>query len=235
MGSQIAQSIAQVFKVPEVALYERASDTVYRGGPQTTLPDDQLRDAARTESAWSSLQLEDLHSSGPAGRPCAGQPGHGRARRFPKPLCRRWRNWAASRIERARAQESAAHAEASRQNEQLKATLLDALAHEFKTPLTSIKVAISSLLTASGQDPVERELLTVADEEADRLTTLLNRTIEVARIEAGHVKLHRTAVRGAGSGGRRAGSTQAVLRGPRRARFVSGGSAAGRRRPGHWW
>jgi two-component system sensor histidine kinase KdpD len=96
-------------------------------------------------------------------------------------------------IERARAQEATSHAEATRQNEQLKATLLDALAHEFKTPLTSIKAAITSLLTNSGKDPVERELLTVADEEADRLTTLLTRTIEVARIEAGHVKLHRTA------------------------------------------
>ena len=94
-------------------------------------------------------------------------------------------------IERARAQEAANHAEATRQNEQLKATLLDALAHEFKTPLTSIKAAITSILTNSGRDPVERELLTVADEEADRLTTLLNRTIEVARIEAGHVKLSR--------------------------------------------
>ena len=94
-------------------------------------------------------------------------------------------------LERARAQEAANHAEATRQNEQLKATLLDALAHEFKTPLTSIKAAITSILTNSEHDPVERELLTVADEEADRLTTLLTRTIEVARIEAGHVKLSR--------------------------------------------
>jgi two-component system sensor histidine kinase KdpD len=94
-------------------------------------------------------------------------------------------------LERARAQEAANHAEATRQNEQLKATLLDALAHEFKTPLTSIKAAITSVLANARRDPVERELLTVADEEADRLNTLLTRTIEVARIEAGHVKLSR--------------------------------------------
>src|SRR5579884_1967485 len=54
VGSQIAHSIADVFHVPEVALYDRAADEVYRGGPQTTLTDEQLRDAARTESAWSS-------------------------------------------------------------------------------------------------------------------------------------------------------------------------------------
>ncbi len=94
-------------------------------------------------------------------------------------------------LERARAQEVANRMEASRQNEQLKSTLLDALAHEFKTPLTSIKAAITSILTNSAGDPVERELLTVADEESDRLTALLNRTVEVARIEAGHVKLNR--------------------------------------------
>ena len=33
IAAQIAQSIAQVFRIPEVALYDRATDTVHRGGP----------------------------------------------------------------------------------------------------------------------------------------------------------------------------------------------------------
>ena len=37
VAAQIAQSIAQVFRVPEVALYERATDVVHRGGPATSL------------------------------------------------------------------------------------------------------------------------------------------------------------------------------------------------------
>jgi two-component system sensor histidine kinase KdpD len=190
VGAQIAQSIAQVFKVPEVALYERATDEVHRGGPQTSLSDDQLRDAARTESAWSSLSLKTSILPVRLGGRILGSLGLVGAT-LSEAALQAVAQLGGIALERARAQEAANHAEATRQNEQLKATLLDALAHEFKTPLTSIKAAISSLLTNSGKDPMERELLTVAEEEADRLTTLLNRTIEVARIEAGHVKLSR--------------------------------------------
>lgn len=190
VGAHVAQSIAQVFHVPEVALYDRAADTVYRGGPQTTLSDDQLRDAARTESAWSSLIQKTSILPVRLGGRVLGSLGVVGAT-LSEAALQAVAQLGAIAIERGRAQEVANRAEAARQNEQLKATLLDALAHEFKTPLTSIKAAISSILAGPGHDPAERELLTVADEEADRLTALLNRTVELARIEAGHVKLHR--------------------------------------------
>ncbi len=53
-------------------------------------------------------------------------------------------------IEKARALEEASHAEAARQNELLKSALLDSLAHDIKTPLTSIKAAVTSLLGTGG-------------------------------------------------------------------------------------
>jgi two-component system sensor histidine kinase KdpD len=74
----------------------------------------------------------------------------------------------------------ASEAEAARRNEQLKAALLDALTHNLRTPLTSIKAAVTALIAASGRpdDPISREgrrdLLEVIDEESDRL----NRFIE---------------------------------------------------------
>jgi K+-sensing histidine kinase KdpD len=76
--------------------------------------------------------------------------------------------------------ERASEAEAARRNEQLKAALLDALTHNLRTPLTSIKAAVTALIRA-GWSPVSelssegrRELLQVIDEESDRL----NRFIE---------------------------------------------------------
>ena len=65
--------------------------------------------------------------------------------------------------------------------------LLDALAHEFKTPLTSIKAAASSILDEAG--PAQTELRTVIEEEADRLDSLVTETIRMARIEAGDLVL----------------------------------------------
>ena len=54
-------------------------------------------------------------------------------------------NLVAIGLERARAQDLAPQIEAARQSEKLRTTLLDAMAHEFKTPLTSIMAATTSL------------------------------------------------------------------------------------------
>src|SRR6202022_1188383 len=48
-------------------------------------------------------------------------------------------NLAAIGLERAHGQEAAARAEAARQSSEVRATMLDAVAHEFKTPLTSMR------------------------------------------------------------------------------------------------
>ena len=58
-------------------------------------------------------------------------------------------NLAAIGLERARSQEATARAEAAQQSSELRATVLDALAHEFKTPLTSMKAAASDLLASA--------------------------------------------------------------------------------------
>ena len=50
-------------------------------------------------------------------------------------------NLVAIALERVRMEEAANRADAARQSEEFKSTLLDAIAHEFKTPLTSIKAA----------------------------------------------------------------------------------------------
>src|SRR5215471_883578 len=72
----------------------------------------------------------------------------------------------------------ASEAEALRRNEQLKAALLDALTHNLRTPLTSIKASVTALMAAHEDGVLSREgrdeLLQVIDEETDRL----NRFIE---------------------------------------------------------
>jgi two-component system sensor histidine kinase KdpD len=95
-------------------------------------------------------------------------------------------------IEKARALEDASYAEAARQSEVLKSALLDSLAHDIKTPLTSIKAAVTSLL--GGAAGAENELLTIIDEEADRLNQLAAEVIAMARIEAGKLHLEKRAV-----------------------------------------
>jgi len=95
-------------------------------------------------------------------------------------------------LERAHAQDVATRAEAARQSEELKSTMLDALAHEFNTPLTPIKAAVTSMLSDGDLSPTHQELLRIVDEETDRLSTMFTEAIQMSRIEAGQLHLHRS-------------------------------------------
>jgi two-component system sensor histidine kinase KdpD len=93
-------------------------------------------------------------------------------------------------IERAGAVEQLAHAEATREGEQLRAALLDSVTHDFRTPLTSIKASAQSLLSeAQLDDASRRELLTVIDEESDRLNRLVGEAAEMAQLDSHGLQL----------------------------------------------
>jgi two-component system sensor histidine kinase KdpD len=88
-------------------------------------------------------------------------------------------------IERARALEQLTKTLANQENELLRSALLDSVTHEFRTPLTSIKASITSLLAGYELDETQRkELLTVIDEEADRLNRLVGQAAEMAQLDA---------------------------------------------------
>jgi two-component system sensor histidine kinase KdpD len=94
-------------------------------------------------------------------------------------------------IERAYATELAGKTEAAREGEHLKSALLDAIAHDFRTPLTSMKASATTLLSDAKLTEGQRsELLNIINEECDRLNRLVGEAGEMARLEAGEVKLH---------------------------------------------
>ncbi len=94
-------------------------------------------------------------------------------------------------IERARAVEQLSQTEAERQGERLKSALLDSVTHDFRTPLTSMKAAVTSLLASGKADSAQRqELLSIINEECDRLNHLVEEAAEMARLEAGDIELH---------------------------------------------
>ena len=98
--------------------------------------------------------------------------------------------------------ERASHAEALRQSEKLKSALLDAVTHDLRTPLASIKASITTLLDeVKARNESERvvaldaesrvEMMEVIDEESDRLNRFIGGLIDLARIEAGEFQLRR--------------------------------------------
>lgn len=92
--------------------------------------------------------------------------------------------------ERAGAVEKLSKAEAARESEQLRSALLDSVTHEFRTPLTAIKASATSLLSTPALDEAQRlELLTVINEESDRLNHLVGEAAEMAQLDAHKVEL----------------------------------------------
>jgi K+-sensing histidine kinase KdpD len=93
-------------------------------------------------------------------------------------------------------------AKALKQSERLKSALLDAVTHDLRTPLTSIKASVTTLLDeirseTNSEELIKldaegrQEMLEVIDEESDRLNRFIEGLVELARIEAGEMRLRR--------------------------------------------
>jgi two-component system sensor histidine kinase KdpD len=98
---------------------------------------------------------------------------------------------AAIALERSRSLEKETRAEAARQSEQLRTAVLDALAHAFKTPLTTILAASSGLLEAGTLNSQEAELVTLIDDQSVVLNDLTTRLLQTARLEGAEMHLRR--------------------------------------------
>jgi two-component system, OmpR family, sensor histidine kinase KdpD len=192
---QFVNKAPQVLGCAGAAFYYRPAGETVRSGPETkAVSDSALASAAEWEDV--KLNVEGAPAMAPVrfgGRSLGSLALVGAS--ASADILRSIAHLAAINIEKARALEEASHAEAARQSEALKAALLDSLAHDIKTPLTSIKAAVTSLLGTA--DPAQHELLTIIDEEADRLNRLAAEVIEMARIEAGKLHLEKEPVEAA--------------------------------------
>jgi two-component system sensor histidine kinase KdpD len=74
--------------------------------------------------------------------------------------------------------------EAERQAEQMRATVLDSLAHAYKTPLTAIRAASSGLCEMGRLSAAQAELVGLIDEQASLLNDLTTRLLTTARLES---------------------------------------------------
>jgi K+-sensing histidine kinase KdpD len=104
--------------------------------------------------------------------------------------------------------EQASQTEALRRSEQLKSSLLDAVTHDLRTPLTSIKASATTLLedlrgklskqsfadndSLQLDDEGRREFLEIIDEESDRLNKFIEGMVSLAKVEAGALQLRKS-------------------------------------------
>jgi two-component system sensor histidine kinase KdpD len=90
----------------------------------------------------------------------------------------------------------ASQAEALRQSEKLKSSLLDAVTHDLRTPLTSIKASVTALIDDRTEKVLDEEgqneFLEIINEESDRLNSFIEGMVGLAKIEANALHLRKT-------------------------------------------
>ena len=93
-------------------------------------------------------------------------------------------------MDRAQALENVARGEAAKESERLRTLMIDSITHELRTPLTSIKGAVTTLLSGNVEQESSSELLTIIDEESNRLNKLVSEAVEMAQLDARQIQMH---------------------------------------------
>jgi len=187
---QLVRKVAEIFELAAAVLYDRRAEEFYRAGPSDLGGlEERLREAALGGSSFADAERSLTITAVRLGsEPIAALALQGA--QMPDSVLQGIGNLVAIGLERAQAQDLAAQVEAAKQSEKLRTTLLDAMAHEFKTPLTSVIAATSALLDDPDQGVQTRvELLQIADEEAHRLKDLIDDSIEMGRLDTADIRV----------------------------------------------
>ncbi len=99
----------------------------------------------------------------------------------------------AAALERASLSREMVTARTATETERVRNTLLASISHDFRTPLSSILGAASSLIDYGGKLPpaAQKDLLSQIKTEAEGLDEMVRNLLAVTRIDAGALELHR--------------------------------------------
>ena len=190
IGPQIVSLVRQTIGLESVALFDAATMSVYGVG----------RASSQLEAAARDVWVLDKDEDNTAGRTWSrvlrmGRKGTGaivlRAGHLSPIVADAIASIAAIALERSRSFEKETRAQAARESEQLRTAVLDALAHAFKTPLTTIRAASSGLLEAGTLNAPEAELASLIDEQSVVLNELTTRLLQTARLAEEEITLRR--------------------------------------------
>ncbi|MGA2277176.1 MAG: ATP-binding protein [Terracidiphilus sp.] len=191
-GPQLAELVHEIFALEAVAVFDADLHDVYQAGNWSQDP----RELAQNVYYFESSDDDPVTGLGRRVVRLGTVPvGSLVVRGETSPLTN---NAIASLIaitfDRYRAFANESRIETERRTEQLRATVLDSLAHEYKTPLTAIRAASTGLSEMGHLSAGQADLVSLIDEQAGQLANLTTRLLTTARLDAGEVKIHAKSV-----------------------------------------
>jgi two-component system sensor histidine kinase KdpD len=189
--NSIPETIARVTSSPQVLLFLLDGDRVYSYGFSDTLDTDRdtLRQfsfapAATPAAANRQAQIPLREGVRPRGLLLIA------GLEFSPETLDALGSLVSISLDRAQALEDVSRGNAAKESERLRSLMVDSITHELRTPLTSIKASATALLTSQTMSHEDRnELLTVIDEETDRLNRLVSQAVEMAQLDTQEVHI----------------------------------------------
>lgn len=175
------------FQLQAICLYEGASDRFHEAGRSDAEMQRRAKEVYLTGKGTADAAAGECYLCLPSTTGAAGAIGFRGLRAAPLiagPLTA----LVALTMERARASRSANHSAARAESEALRATVLDGLAHEFKTPLSTILAAAGGLREFGPLSPTQMEFAQIVETEATRLGRLTTRLLRTAKLESDELK-----------------------------------------------
>jgi two-component system, OmpR family, sensor histidine kinase KdpD len=191
VGAQLTRLIESIFQVDGVAIWDAREPRMDKAGREI-IPDDEVRAIYLHElvendpesckfkrilrigvSPVGALSISASHSSYLDSRSVDAIA-----------------SLAAIALERAHSFIAESNAKATKRSEQLRSTILDGLAHAFKSPLATIHTASAGLLAIPQIGTAGKELASLIEEEAERLADLTGKVLRTAELNEGQIEVN---------------------------------------------
>jgi two-component system sensor histidine kinase KdpD len=176
-----------VFDLRSVCLFDAAKAEIHCAGAIPSSLADQTRGACSSGRDSENAESEVLTRCLYAGGKTIGAIGF-EGLHDPELTAGALSALAAAMLERARTFRTASHAAAAAQAELFRGAILDALAHEFKSPLATIVTAAGGLRELGPLCPEQLDLTDIVETEASRLSLLTTRLLRTAQLDREEVK-----------------------------------------------
>lgn len=193
-GDMLVSVIREVFDLKAVVLFDAMSGCTYSAGEDTAAAEERARDAFIRDSNEFDSALEGWFCVLRVGlRPAGGLALCGCALR---PLiAAALASLCGISLERFRSLDREYRAEAARQTEQLRAAVLDSLAHQIKTPVATIWAASSGLMALGGLSETQELLMNLLDEQSRKLSDIASQLLKTAKLDTSSSALKRELLR----------------------------------------
>jgi two-component system sensor histidine kinase KdpD len=185
----IVNKCIEIFGFTEVALFESSSGLVQRSQLPGSFAEEELKRVAVCGGFESTKDPNTTLVPISLGNKTFGSLGFAGVG-LPATTLQVLVNTVAVALAQGQAHEANSRAEAIRQSEELKSVMIDALAHDLKTPLTVIEAATDMLDSSVGTTAEQQsDLVRVVKQETKGLRKLIHEAIHLSRIDARKLKL----------------------------------------------